>query len=60
MDRLQEFLDDLRTNWDNAYWWADHTVLQTALACILVGVIGLGFKWAELRLQNSMIGAPSV
>ncbi len=54
MDELRDYLDELRENWRNAYWWADHTFLQTVLACTLVGMIGLVFKWAELSLEARM------
>jgi hypothetical protein len=59
MERLNDFVQDFREHWDDAYWWADHQLLQTALACTVVGVMGLAFKYAELRMQQS-IGAPNV
>lgn len=58
MDRLQEFLEDLRDHWDDAYWWADHQLFQTVLACMIVGALGLAFKYVELRMTQQM-GAPS-
>ena len=51
MDKLRDFLDDLRDNWDDHYWWARHQALQAALVAIAVGAIGLLFTWLELRLK---------
>lgn len=57
-DELREYLEDLRDHWRDPYWWADHTFLQTCIACGLVGMIGLVFKWGELTMEAKMRPAP--
>lgn len=52
-DRVREFLDELRENWDDHYWWARHQALQAMLVTILVGVIGLVFTWLEVRVKTA-------
>jgi hypothetical protein len=57
--QVREYIQDFRDHRDAGelrYWLADHQMLATALACIIVGAISLSFKYAELRLQQSMIG----
>lgn len=51
--RAAEFLDDLRLNWDDHYWWARHQALQASLVAVLVGVIGLFFRYLEARVQRA-------
>ena len=58
--QVREYLQDFKDHYDAGelhYWMADHQLLATAVACILVGAIGLTFKYAELRMQQTMIGA---
>jgi hypothetical protein len=50
-ERALEFLQELRENWDDHYWWARHQALQAALVAILVGAIGLLFTYLETRVQ---------
>jgi hypothetical protein len=57
-DELREYLDELRENWRDAYWWADHTFLRTLLVCGLAGMIGLMFKAAELHIEGRMRPQP--
>lgn len=52
IDRLRDFLEDLRTNWDDHYWWARHPQLQIALLAIISGTIGLLFTWLETRIKT--------
>lgn len=56
MDELRAYLAELRENYGDPYWWADHTFLQTMVACGLAGMIGLVFKWAELSLEQRLRG----
>jgi hypothetical protein len=51
MDELREFLGELRENWDDSYWWADHPALRVTLLSIIAGAIGLMFTWLETRIQ---------
>lgn len=53
-DELRAYLEDVRENWRDSYWWADHVFLQTALACLLAGMIGFMFKWGELLLESKL------
>lgn len=59
MERIKEYIEDVRLHWDDAYWWADHQIEQTIIACVAIGIIGLAFKYAELSLERTMTGAPN-
>jgi hypothetical protein len=54
MDRLSDFLADLRENWDDHYWWARHQALQAGLIAVIAGVLGLLFTWLELRMRAAI------
>lgn len=56
MDRLRDFIDDLREHWDDDYWWARHQVFRASLVAIIVGAIGLFFTYLETRVQRSALG----
>lgn len=56
IDRAREFVEELRENWDDAYWWADHPSLRIALMSIVAGVIGLLFTWLETRIKLAAEG----
>jgi len=45
---MKEFLEDLRDNWDDSYWWADHQLLLA----ILLGLVGLAFHGLRLAMDN--------
>lgn len=51
MDRLRDFLEDLRDNWDDHYWWARHQALQATLLAVIAGAISLLFTWLEERVK---------
>lgn len=52
MERINEFLEELRAHWDDHYWWARHQALQLALLGILSGVISLFFTYLEARVRR--------
>lgn len=45
---MHEFLADLRDNWTDSYWWADHQWLMA----ILVGLIGLAIHGLQLAMDR--------
>lgn len=47
---MSEFLQDLRANWDNSYWWADHQLLLA----VLVGAVSLSFALLEVLLKQRL------
>ncbi|HET9721127.1 MAG TPA: hypothetical protein VFP55_13685 [Solirubrobacteraceae bacterium] len=49
-DRINEFLKDLRLNWDDHYWWARHQALLAAVTAIVTGVVGLLFTYLQARV----------
>lgn len=57
MSRLAEFLDDLRENWDDHYWWASHQALQAAVVAVIAGAISLIFAWLETRIRTPRLEA---
>jgi hypothetical protein len=46
---MRDYLDDLKQNWNDAYWRADHPEVMAAVVAILTGVIGLFFAWLEIN-----------
>jgi hypothetical protein len=54
MDDLRELAGELRERWNDGYFWADHQVLQAVIAAVALGLIGLAFKWLELRMVQAM------
>jgi len=53
-DEVREYLSELRENWRDSYWWADHAMLQTVLLCVMAGMIGVSFKALELYIEQKM------
>lgn len=47
---MREYLAELRDNWDDAYWRADHPEVMAVVLAIATGLIGLTFAWLETRL----------
>lgn len=50
-DELRELARDAWEHRGDSYWWADHQWLMVAGLALLSGLIGFGFKWAELSLE---------
>lgn len=57
MDRLAEFWAELRENWDDSYWWADHPELRAAMVGVVAGIVSLMFAYLEARLVLAVRGA---
>lgn len=53
-EQLRELAGELRERWHDAYFWADHQLLQAILAAIAVGVISMVFKYAETRMVAAL------
>jgi hypothetical protein len=51
MDRVREWIDDLRDHWDDSYWHADHPEVKMTLIAIITGLLGLLFAWLEAKIQ---------
>lgn len=49
---MSEFLKELRDNWDNSYWWADHPTLRVALLSIISGAIGVLFVYLNVKVEQ--------
>lgn len=49
--RVRDFVDELRDNWDDHYWWARHQALQAVLIAVAVGAVGLLFTVFETRVK---------
>lgn len=56
---LREFVAELRANWRDSYWWADHQALRAALVSVLVGIIGVMFAYLQARATRAGLGVPS-
>jgi ABC-type branched-subunit amino acid transport system permease subunit len=55
---MRDYLEEIRENWDNAYWRADHPEVMAILAAVLTGLVGLLFVWLELRLRRRVVYLP--
>lgn len=58
MDDLRDWWEDLRENWNDPYWRADHPEVQAFIIAVVTGVIGLAFALLETvlvqwRLSNA-------
>lgn len=47
---MKEYLEDLRENFTNPYWWADHWVEQTIAIVCIYGVGSIFFHIIDIRL----------
>lgn len=56
IDRLREYLDELRENFDDHYWWLRHQMLMASLIALITGAIGLVFAWLETQIRLSATG----
>ena len=56
-ERVREFLEELRDNWDDHYWWMRHLFLLTTITSILSGLLGLAFAWLETRIRRTGLEA---
>lgn len=55
MGEWREWWEDVRENWDDPYWRADHPeVLAVALA-IITGAIGLLFAALQALVQRRLL-----
>jgi hypothetical protein len=52
--KVREFIDEVRNNWDDHYWWADHQWLMYILLCSILFVYELGTTYFKLRLKLKM------
>ncbi len=52
-DDLREYLEDVRENWDDPYWRADHPEVVAALITLVTGAIGLIFTLLDLIVRSS-------
>lgn len=53
---MQEFLEEVKDNWNNAYWWADHQWLMAIGMGVILGGISFTFKYGELKMEQRMKG----
>ena len=51
---MREYLEELRENWDNAYWRADHPEVMAIVVAILSGLLGLVFTFLEIRMRRGL------
>jgi hypothetical protein len=52
---MREYLDELRDNWTDSYWRADHPEVMAVLVAVLTGVIGLTFALIEIHLRQAQL-----
>lgn len=54
-ERFRDALEDLRENWDDPYWRADHPEVVAVLIGIITGVIGLAFAALQALVQRRLL-----
>lgn len=52
---MSELLSELRENWNDGYWWADHELLAAAVAATITATISLTGAYFEMRLKQRAI-----
>lgn len=55
MDDWREWWDDVRDNWQDAYWRADHPEVVAVAIAIITGAIGLLFAALQALIQRSLL-----
>jgi hypothetical protein len=53
-DQVREYLEELRENWDDPYWRADHPEVVAAMIAIVTGAISLIFTTIDLLIRRSL------
>lgn len=56
---MREYLEELRDNWTDAYWRADHPEVMAVVVALLTGAIGLTFAFVELQLLRQRSTLPT-
>jgi len=51
LERVLEWLRELRDHYDDSYWMAAHPEVSLTLAAFLTGLVGLLFAWLEVRMR---------
>lgn len=54
-DGCREMLEDVRENWDDPYWRADHPEMVAVLIGIITGIIGLAFAVLQALIQRRLL-----
>lgn len=49
---MSELLSELRENWNDGYWWADHELLLATLAATVTAMISLTGAYLEMLLAQ--------
>ena len=55
MDKIKEFIAELRLRWDDSYWWADHQWLVYLLLLSFAAMYTLGTEYMKLSMRNKMM-----
>lgn len=50
---MREYLDELRENWTDPYWRADHPEVTAVMLGVISGTIALLFAWLEIRIKTA-------
>lgn len=51
---MRELAQELRENWTDGYWWADHELLATTLAAVIGATVSLAGVYLETLLKRSV------
>lgn len=57
MDKAKEFLEDLKQNWDNSYWWADHQWLMYVGLLLIYWIFIMGIEASRIYMRTKMEGS---
>src|SRR6185437_4786615 len=50
VDDIRDWWEELRENWQDPYWRADHPEVQAFIVAVITGTIGLIFAFLEAAL----------
>lgn len=51
MDKIPEWLTELREHWNDGYWWADRQILLYAILLGLMAVYEVGTVYFKYRIN---------
>lgn len=51
MDKIPEFITELRDHWNDGYWWADRQILLYAILLGIAGMYEIGVQYMRYRIN---------
>jgi hypothetical protein len=49
---MREYLTEIRENWNDPYWRADHPEVMAVVLGVISGTLALLFAWLETKVKR--------